>query len=101
MNVHRDCEEISLNFLARRKFQDLMNKEQCKKSESLRQQDETFRSRESVLRKRLREMNSASVPNVELIKTNETMLLELTKRKKEFEDALKKVNNFSYFLSQI
>lgn len=66
-SIHRDCEEFSLSVLARKKYQELLNKEQCKKSASLKEQDETFRSRETLFRKRLRQLKAEAVPNVDYV----------------------------------
>jgi len=60
-SIQVDSDEMNFNNLVKKKFQDLLNKEQCKKSSSLREQYETFTSRESLFKKRLKELYAAAV----------------------------------------
>jgi hypothetical protein len=65
-----DNEKIDFNSLVKKKFQDLLNKELCKKSSSLRGQNETFRSKESLFRKRLKELKAAAKPDPNAVNLN-------------------------------
>ena len=60
-SIHADSDKINFNNLVKKKFQELLNKKQCEKSSSLREQYESFTLRESQFRKRLKELYSATV----------------------------------------
>ena len=60
--MHTD-EEIDFNSLAKKKFQALLNKELCRKSSSLRGQNEKFLTKESLFKKRLKELKAAELPD--------------------------------------
>ena len=62
-SIHTDSDEMNFNNLVKKKFQELLNKELCKKSSSLKEQHHTFQTRESLFRKRLRDLKTASVPD--------------------------------------
>ncbi len=62
--ANQDCEQINLNFLAKNKYQELVKREQIKKSESLSGQVKNFDSKENLFKQRIKDIKSKPVPDL-------------------------------------
>jgi hypothetical protein len=93
-SIHRDCDDMTLDNLARKKFESLVTKKNCEKSNSLNEHYKQLKCREETMRKKLKALKSGSSNNECTIKELECQLEEVVKRKKDFETKLKKSSNF-------
>ena len=68
-NMHKDCDDVGLEKLARKKYEEMMNKKELEKSGSHKKHHDYLSNMEKVLSDRLRALSSSSSQNKIMVGT--------------------------------
>lgn len=66
-SIHKDSDDFNLDFLCKKKFEDLLRKKQCEKSSSLHDHFKTLQNTENTLIKKIKLLKSSSTANENIV----------------------------------